>query len=161
MQNEILNKSEMNPNIQTPEALINETIEKVEKIIKDKFPEYIHFDTGAYTISRGSTQVMLVVRPYTDDDTCIECSANVVNGAHITNDLMQFLLRKNAELHFGGCGLLFDGTIIFTHSISGANLNQNELLNTVDAVATISDYYDDILVKEYGGKRACDLNQEL
>lgn len=161
MNKDNLNTSEINPNILTPNSLITETIEKVENILKNKFKDYMHFDNGAYTISRGSTQVMLIVRPYTNNDTCIECSANVVNGAIISNDLMLFLLRKNAELHFGGFGLLFDGTIIFSHSISGANLDENELTNTIDAVATISDYYDDILVREYGGKRACDLNQEL
>lgn len=160
MQNDKFIK-EHNPKIHTPEELIQKTIGKVEKILKEKYPQYMHFDTGAYTISRGSTQIMIIVRPYTDDDTCIECSANVVNGAKITNDLMQFLLRKNAELHFGAFGLLFDGTIMFSHSISGANLNDNELLNTLDAVGTISDYYDDLIITEYGGKRAGDLNQEL
>lgn len=150
-----------NPHIQTPDELIQKTIVDVEAILKDKYPNYMRFENGAYTISRGSTQLMIIIRPYTDDDTCIECTANVVNGAKITNELMQFLLRKNAELHFGGFGLLFDGTIIFSHSISGANLNPNELTNTINAVGTIADYYDDLLVQEYGGKRACDLNQEL
>ncbi len=150
-----------NPQIQTSDELIQKTIVDVEAILKDKYPNYMRFENGAYTISRGSTQLMIIIRPYTDDDTCIECTANVVNGAKITNELMQFLLRKNAELHFGGFGLLFDGTIIFSHSISGANLNPNELTNTINAVGTIADYYDDLLVQEYGGKRACDLNQEL
>lgn len=157
---QILTK-EHNPHIDTPQELIDSTIERVESILKDKFPDYLSFGNGSFTISRGSTQVMLIVRPFTSDDTCIECMANVVFGAKITEDLMKFLLRKNAELHFGAFGLLFDDTISFAHSISGSNLDENELLNTLNAVATIADYYDDIIVSVNGGSRASDFFEEL
>ncbi len=153
-----MNSNILNPKTDTPMELIQSTIDKVEKILIQNYPNYLSFENGSYTISRGSTQLMLVVRPFTDDDTVIECTANVVNGANITVDLMQYLLRKNAELHFGGFGLLFDGTITFSHSISGADVCESELKNTIDSVGTIADYYDDLIVENYGGKRACDLN---
>ncbi len=152
---------EHNPNIDTPQELLDKTIERVESIIKDKFPDYLSFGNGSFTISRGSTQVMLIVRPFTNDDTSIECMSNVVFGAKITEDLMKFLLRKNAELHFGAFGILFDDTISFSHSISGANLNENELINTLNSVATIADYYDDIIVSVNGGTRAQDFFEEM
>ena len=152
---------EHNPHINTPQDLIDATISRVESILKDKFPDYLDFGNGSYTISRGSTQVMLIVRAFTDEDTCIECISNVVFGAKITEDLMKFLLRKNAELHFGAFGLLFDDTITFTHTISGANLDENELMNTLNSVATIADYYDDIIVSVNGGSRASDFFEEL
>jgi hypothetical protein len=44
---------------------------------------------------------------------------------------MQFLLRKNAELHFGAFGLLFDNTIVFQHSIAGSNVDGNELNDVI------------------------------
>lgn len=157
---QIQNK-EHNPDIDTPKELIDCTINKIENILKVKYPEYLQFDNGVFTITSGSTQVMILVRPFTNDDACIECSANVVYDATINNDLMKFLLRKNAELHFGAFGLLFDDTITFSHSISGANLDENELLNTLNAVATIADYYDDLIIAQNGGKRAGDLSFEL
>jgi hypothetical protein len=156
-----INSKEHNPYADTPEALILATRERVESILKNKFPEYLNFEGGSYTIAKGSTQVSIVVRPYTHDDTSIECTANVVYGAKITEDLMKFLLRKNAELHFGAFGLLFDGTISFSHSISGANLDENELENTLNSVATIADYYDDIIISVNGGKRATDFLGEF
>ena len=100
---------------------------------------------------------MIIVRPFTSEDTSVECISNVVSGAHITNELMNFLLRKNAELHIGGFGLLFDDTIIYQHSIAGTNLDANELLTSIKAVAVIADYYDDEIVAMAGGKRAADL----
>ncbi|MBI3257936.1 MAG: YbjN domain-containing protein [Ignavibacteriae bacterium] len=142
--------------METPTEIVNQTIEKTEDFLRHSFPDYISYGNGSFTISRGSTQIMLVVRPFNETDTCIECMATVVSGATLTEELLHYLLRKNAELHFGAFGLLFDGTIIFSHSITGANLDSNELTTSVHSVAIIADYYDDEIVKMAGGKRASD-----
>jgi len=73
---------------------------------------------------------------------------------------MQFLLRKNAEMHFGAFGLLFDNTIIFQHSLAGKNIDDNELLTAVNAVAIIADHYDDEIVEIAGGRRSKDMAEE-
>jgi hypothetical protein len=145
---------------ETPQELIDNTTADVQKILEKHFPDYLNFENGSFTISRGSSQVMIIVRPFTENETCIECVSNVVTGANITNELMQFLLRKNAELHFGAFGLLFDNTIVFQHTITGTNLNENELRTSINAVAIISDHYDDEIVEMAGGKRAIDLGEE-
>lgn len=152
----IFNKGEESM-VDTPKELINSTIEKVEAILGKKFPEYLSFDKGSYTISRGSSQVMIAVRPFTENETIVECISNVVTDAKVDDKLMQYLLRKNAEMHFGSFGLLFDNTIIFQHSIAGTNLDENELLTAVNAVAIISDHYDDEIVNMAGGLRAADV----
>lgn len=145
--------------IETPQELLEETILKVESYLKESFPEYISFDNGAFTITRGSSQVMVVIRPFTENDTCVEVIANVVSGAKMTSELMRFLLQKNAEIHFGAFGLLFDDTITFHHSITGANLDINELATSLNAVAIIADYYDDQIVEMAGGKKAMDTSE--
>ena len=146
---------------ETPQEIIDSTIENVKNILDKHFPDYISFEDGSFTISRGSTQVMIVVRPFTINDSCVECISNVVAGATISNELMRFLLRKNAELHFGSFGLLFDDTIIFSNSLSGINLDVNELKTSLNAVAVIADYYDDIIVEMAGGNRAIDNVEDL
>ena len=145
----------------TPEEIINNAINKVTDILNTKYPEHLSFGNGTFTIAHGSTQVMIIVRPFTDDEACIDCAATVVTGANISNDLMRFLLRKNYELHFGAFGLLFDDTITFSHSFSASCLEKGELEITLDSVATIADYYDDIIVETAGGKRAKDLDKEM
>ena len=147
--------------VETPKELMDQTVDKVSEILKEHFPDYLSFGNGSFTISRGSTQVMIVVRPFTNEETCVECMANVVTGTEITMELMRFLLRKNAELHFGSFGLLFDDTITFAHSIAGTNLDANELITTLNSVAVISDYYDDIIVDLSGGKRATDISEDI
>jgi len=141
----------------TKNSLIDETRTRVEKLLIDSFPDYVAFENGAYAVSRGSTRVMIVVRSFAETDCVVECTAHVVVGATITPELMSFLLRKNAEVHFGAFGLLFDNTIIFTHSITGANMDRSELITTVAATAIIADHYDDEIVQMAGGKRASDI----
>jgi hypothetical protein len=141
--------------------LIEQTYKKITAVLDEKNVEYLSFDNGAITISFGSTQVMVVVREFTNDDVIIECMANVVTGATISPELMRFLLRKNAEIHFGAFGLLFDDTIVFSHALNGANMNSNELLTALHAVSVIADHYDDEIVAMAGGHRAADLDHEL
>ena len=149
--------------VQTEHAqeLLNKTIENVSKILHNTFPNHLSFGNGTFTITRGSSQVMIIVRLFVKNETSVECVSNVVTGAKITTDLMKFLLRKNAELHFGSFGILFDGTITFSHSITGTNLDDNELITTLNSVAFIADYYDDVIVEMSGGKRAADLVDEI
>ncbi len=156
MENSIINKEEITME-NTPQEIINATIEKVETILNDKFSDHIKFEEGQYVINRGSTQIMVVVRPFTEKDTAVECIANVVSGAKIDAELMKFLLRKNAEIHFGSFGLLFDDTITFSHCITGTNLDANELNVSINSVAIIADHYDDEIVSIAGGKRASEL----
>ncbi|MFP4529253.1 MAG: T3SS (YopN, CesT) and YbjN peptide-binding chaperone 1 [Candidatus Kapaibacterium sp.] len=140
----------------TPPELITNSIAKVEKMLEKHFPDHLKFDEGNYTITRGSTQVMIVVRPFTRDETCVEFFSHVASKADINNELMRFLLRKNAELHFGAFGLLFDDTIVFSHSIAGTNMDDNEFTTALNSVAVIADHYDDVIVEMAGGLRALD-----
>lgn len=160
MNNDIqFNTKDNEENMDTPQELIDSTVNKVEDVLKKHFSDYIDFGESTYTIARGSTQVMIVVRAFTENETVVECMSNVVSGANITQDLMQYLLRKNAEMHFGAFGLLFDNTIVFQHSLAGKNLDDNELVTAINAVAIIADHYDDEIVEMAGGKRAKDLNE--
>lgn len=152
------NKNEQNEMIDS-EKLIADTITKVEGLLNIHYPDHLAFGNGQFTILHGSTQVMIIVRPFTDNDTCVECISQLVTGAKVNEELMKFLLRKNAELHYGAFGMLFDDTITFSHAITGANLDENEFLNTLNSVAIIADYYDDILVNMAGGSRISDLHE--
>jgi len=145
----------------TPREIIDSTIKAVKDILDEHYPGHLSFDEGSFTISRGSTQVMIIVRDYTSQEASVECIATVVSGAKITDDLMRFLLRKNSELHFGAFGLMFDDTITFSYSFSSSALEAHELKIALDTVAIISDYYDDIIVDLAGGKRAKDNLEEI
>lgn len=148
--NNLIKENNMNTDIE----ILNASSEKVQAFLKQTYPDFVAFDDYTFTIKRGSSQVMVQVRPYTEDDTVIEFISNVVYETNVTPDLMYYLLRKNTELHFGGFGLLFDDTVIFSYSIAGKNLDENEFRTALNSVAIIADYYDDEIVAQFGGKRA-------
>jgi hypothetical protein len=150
---EMYEKGEKNM-AETPQELIENTINRVEDFLKKNFPDYISFENGTFTVSRGTIQVMIIVRPFTESETCVEFVATVVTGAIIDPTLMQFLLRKNSELHYGAFALLFDGTIVFQHSIAGTNVDENEVRTSLNAVAIITDYYGKEIITMAGGMLA-------
>lgn len=156
-----MNVKNIETNPSTAPDIIEKAIENVESILEKCFPDHIEFEKGKYTITRGSTQVMVIVRPFTANDCVVEFVATVVSGAKIDIDLMHFLLKKNSELHLGGFGLLFDNTIVYQHSLSGKHTAENEFADALNAVAAIADYYDDEIIKIAGGKRACDLEIDI
>ncbi len=141
----------------TAEALITEAQNAVRDVLAARFEDHIDFGDGTFAIPHGSSSVSIVVRPYTETDTIIELTAQVVSESEVTPELMHWLLRKNAELHFGGFGLLFDDTIVFTYAISGTPIDANVLEAAITSVAVIADHYDDEIVKMAGGKRAAEL----
>lgn len=140
----------------TPDELIEQTKVKVQTVLNAHFPDHVSFDNASFSIDAGSSQVMIIIRPFTDTDTCIECMATLVSGATISEELLRFLMRKNAELHFGAFSLMFDDTICFAHSIAGINADDNEIITSIQSVALIADHYDDEIISMAGGKRCSD-----
>lgn len=140
----------------TPDELIEQTKVKVQTVLNAHFPDHVAFDNASFSIDAGSSQVMIIIRPFTDTDTCIECMATLVSGATISEELLRFLMRKNAELHFGAFSLMFDDTICFAHSIAGINADDNEIITSIQSVALIADHYDDEIISMAGGKRCSD-----
>lgn len=147
-------------NMNTDIEIMNATAQKVETFLKQSYPDYVAFDEYTFTIKRGSSQVMVLIRPYTDTDTIVEFISNVVYETKVNPDLMYYLLRKNTELHFGAFGLLFDDTVIFSYSIAGKNLDENEFSTALNSVAIIADYYDDEIVAQFGGVTSQEVSSE-
>lgn len=139
--------------------MLEETRSRIVHVLNDAYPEYMTFGDGVYAVSRGSTRVMISARAFTPEECMVEVTAHVVTGADMTPELMKFLLRKNAELHIGGFGLLFDDTVVFSYAITGTHMDRNELVTAIAAVAVIADHYDDEIVALAGGKRASDITE--
>lgn len=151
MSENIYLKQGENSMVETPQVLLDTTAQKVESFLKVHFPDYLNFDNGTFTVTRGNTQVMVAIRPFTDTESCVEFVTNVAYNSALNNELLQFLLRKNAEIHFGAFGILFDNTIIFQYSIAGTNVDDNELLTSINAVAIISSHYSKEILSLGGG----------
>lgn len=139
----------------TTEQLLQAVGNKVETYIKRLYKgHYERHDDGRFLCFEGSTCVQTVIRPWHEDDVVVESFSYVVQGATIDENLCKFLLRENAVIHFGAFGLTFDGTILFSNSLAGANLDENEFRASIKSVARIADYYDNKIVSMAGGMTA-------
>jgi hypothetical protein len=136
--------------------IVLDTVKTVRTYLKRLFKNNFSEMNNRFILTEGSAVIQVVIRPWYDNDSVVDIFSYVVEGAQITPEITNFLLRKNATLHFGSFGLTFDNTIMFSHSLAGKNLDLNELKASLKMVAAISDFYDDEIVKIAGGKRGID-----
>jgi len=132
--------------------------EEVYRQVKSYLDELVdeHFDDAEHCdfyLKYGSTVLEISIDPYEDDDAVIEVLAFCVQGVEPTFELMQELLRLNSEVPLGAFSLL-GKDVFYSHSFLGRRLPPEQLIASLDSVASISDEYDEHLVAKYGGETA-------
>jgi hypothetical protein len=132
--------------------------EEVYRKVKSYLDELVdeHFDDAEHCdfyLKYGSTVLEVSIVPFDEDDAVIEILAFVVQGVEPSFDLMQELLRLNSEVPLGGFSLV-GKNIFFSHSFLGRRLVGEQLIASLNSVATISDDYDETIVGKYGGETA-------
>ena len=142
----------------TLSPLQQKTLDKVSTWIQEFF-SHVPFETldnePGFGLFMGSAWVEVSVQPW-KEDTVINVSSNVVSGATIDQELLQFLLHENNELVFGAFSMTPEGDIYFQHTIVGATCDPEELQASVNEVLEVADEYDDRIVAKWGGQRALD-----
>lgn len=128
------------------EDLINKTKEIVEGYMDQLFHDYeiVKID-DFYTFTFGTVTVTIQVLPWHSDDVLVKVYSYLAEDVEISSDLTEELLRLNANIPFGGFGLAFDGTVSFSYSLAGKNLDLNEFEAAVQMVAKTADEYDDLI----------------
>jgi hypothetical protein len=132
--------------------------EEVYRAVKSYLDELTdeHFDDADHCdfyLKYGSTVLEISIDPYEEDDAVIEILAFCVQGVDPTFECMQELLRLNAEVPLGAFSMVGQD-IFYSHSFLGRRLRPEQLIASLDSVASISDLYDEQLVARYGGETA-------
>ncbi|MDH7515088.1 MAG: YbjN domain-containing protein [Bacteroidota bacterium] len=145
--------------------LITETRKNIKAYLKNiygrRYGEVVLELDKTFVIKHGSAAVHLSIHRLSRNECVVRALAYVVQGARITPQLMRQLLRLNVTFPLGAYGILFDDTITFSHSIVAANLDENELHETIRAVAHVADETDDQIRAVAGGMRAVDANASI
>jgi hypothetical protein len=128
----------------------------LKEIYGKNYQSMVQEVNDAFVVHRGSAAVMVSVKPLSKNDCLVNAMAYIVQGAKIGPKILGQLMRWNASNPIGAYGLLFDDTIVFSHSIAGANLDINELRHTIRTVAFVADETDDEIRAIAGGVRAVD-----
>jgi len=134
--------------------------EEVYRQVKSQLDELVdeHFDNAEHCdfyLKYGSTVLEISIDPFEEDDAVIEVLAFCVQGVEPSFELMRDLLRFNSEVPLGAFSMVGQD-IFFSHSFLGRRLLPEQLIASLESVATISDEYDEKLVSAYGGETAID-----
>ena len=122
----------------------------LDELVDEHSDDAAHCD---FYLKYGSTVLEVSVDPYEEDDAVIEVLAFCVQGVEPSFELMQELLLLNAQVPLGAFSFV-EGDIFFSHSFLGRRLRGEQLIASLDSVASISDLYDEKLVARYGGETA-------
>jgi hypothetical protein len=142
----------------TPKEFHTQCQEEVYRQVKTYLDELVeeHFDDAGHCdfyLKYGSTVLEISIDPYEEDDAVIEILAFCVQGAEPTFELMAELLRLNAEVPLGAFSMV-EQDIFYSHAFLGRRLRPEQLIASLDMVASVSDLYDERLVARYGGETA-------
>ena len=135
---------------QCQEEVYRQVKSYLDELVEEHFDDADHCD---FYLKYGSTVLEISIDPYEEDDAVIEVLAFCVQGVEQSFELMQELLRLNAEVPLGAFSM-FGQDIFFSHSFLGRRLRPEQLIASLDSVASISELYDEKLVAKYGGETA-------
>jgi hypothetical protein len=122
----------------------------LDELVEEHFDDADHCD---FYLKYGSTVLEISIHAYEEDDAVIEVLAFCVQGVEPTFELMNELLRLNAEVPLGAFSMVGQD-IFYSHAFLGRRLRPEQLIASLDSVASISDLYDERLVSRYGGETA-------
>lgn len=143
------------------QELLDATRVRVREYLNEIYPDFVEFDDGRFTVQEGSATISVTVRPWHEGDSAVELTSQLVTGGTITQEVMRWLLEKNVELHFGALGLLFDDTVVYSHTLPGCDLSRKEFEATIRTVAAIADHYDDELRAMTGGASGAEAVEQV
>jgi hypothetical protein len=131
-----------------------EVYQRVKKYLDELVDE--HFDDAEHCdfyLKYGSTVVEISIEPYEEDDAVVEVLAFCVQGVQASADLMRELLTLNSQIPLGAFSVV-DSDVFFSHSFLGRRLQPEQLIASLNSVATTSDEFDEKIVEKYGGETA-------
>jgi hypothetical protein len=134
-----------------------EAYEKAKQYLQTLWGNAMHvFDeVPGFAVAQGSAIAFIRVLPWRDE--AVVCTRSyVVTDIEHTPELMEFLLRTNANFVFGAFGFDEDGDITFEHTILATHMDLDELRDSVLAVLVTADEFDDRITQRFGGMRALD-----
>src|SRR5687767_14132766 len=122
---------------QCQEEVYRQVKSYLDELVEEHFDDAQHCD---FYLKYGSTVLEISIEPFDEDDAVIEILAFVVQGVEPSTDLMRELLILNSELLICAFSMV-GGDVFFSHSLLGRRLRPEQLIASLDSVASISDEY--------------------
>ena len=124
----------------------------LDNLVDEHFDDAEHCD---FYLKYGSTVIEISIKPYEEDESVVEVLAYCVQGVEPSSELMRELLRLNTEIPIGAFSML-NNDVYYSHSFLSRDLQPDQLIASLNSVATISDLYDEKIIEKHGGQTAID-----
>jgi hypothetical protein len=135
-----------------------ECYEKISPWMEELFGVTIkvHPERPSYFLQVGSSYTVIQVLPWKEESSVIRAMCCVVTHPEVNAELMEFLLKTNNKLIFGGFLLDDDNDIWIQQTINGSTVDKEELKHCVLSIAITADKLDDEIIQKWGGERGID-----
>jgi len=137
---------------------------RAAEFLEDCVGEFSVDASGVMSFQFGSTQVCVWVEENAEQaGTLVRFRALVASHVPTTDALYRWMATASNEFIFGRLTLNFQsdaedvGELNIEHALLGDRLEVDEVRAAVSAVASTSDYLDDVAVGRFGGRRFIDL----
>jgi hypothetical protein len=135
---------------QCQEEVYRQVKSYLDELVDEHFDDATHCD---FYLKYGSTVLEISINAYEEDDAVIDILAFCVQGVEATFELTRELLELNSEVRLGAFSMVGQD-IFYSHSFLGRRLRPEQLIASLDSVASVADLYDERLVAKYGGQTA-------
>jgi hypothetical protein len=131
----------------TNEALLSSVRANVKTYLNQMFDsgEIVEMEeVVAFTF--GSVTVNVQVVAWHKEDVLVDVYSYLTEESNLNAEEMEELLRLNATVPFGSFGISMEGSIKFSYSLTGKNMDFEEFSSAVQTVAVIADEFDEKLI---------------
>jgi hypothetical protein len=139
-------------NTSAQERVYGQVRNLLDNLVDEHFDDAEHCD---FYLKYGSTVIEISIKPYEEDESVVEVLAYCVQGVEPSSELMRELLRLNTEIPIGAFSML-NNDVYYSHSFLSRDLQPDQLIASLNSVATISDLYDEKIIEKHGGQTAID-----
>lgn len=133
------------------------TISKVKQYLTENFDDVSIAPNGCYSLRRGSARIFVTVRTHDDTDwTWVTLEAPLLSNVKETPEVFEHVALHSDDFIFGHLSAARTNSgldIMFTHTLLGDFLDEDELVKAVGGMLVIADNMDDELAEIFGGDR--------
>ena len=130
---------------------------KVQQYLTQNFRDINVDKDGDYSLRRGSTRMFVSIRTHDDGDwTWVTLQIPVLLKVEETPAVFEYVALHSDDYIFGhlSASRSDDGlAIVYSHSLLGDYLDEEELARAVGGMLYVADKIDDELEKQFGGVR--------
>lgn len=138
-------------------ATVDQVKNKIQRMLTNRFGTVKIDKDGDFVVVFESAVVFVHVHQWTDDQTVVAVRCPMITDVKITPELTHWIAVEGQRFVFGTCYLNPDangktGWVYFQHNLLGDDLDEPELMETLDAIVLTGNKLDNELCAQFGGK---------